>query len=87
MKFIRISSLGCSRCIITYPLWKSVQEKYPEYEYVEYDYDLDENEIKKYEIGNILPVILIYKNNQEIKKIIGEKTQEEFFNEIEEVIQ
>ena len=60
MKIVRISSTWCVSCIVMNKLWKNLKEEYPDFEYVEYDYDLDE-EAKNYNVGNILPVIIIYK--------------------------
>ena len=65
-------------------MWKELKEKYSDFEYVEYDYDFDD--IEQYNVGDILPVIIVYKDNIELKRIIGEKTKEQFFKEIEEVL-
>ena len=85
MKIVRISSTWCVSCIVMNKLWKNLKEEYPDFEYVEYDYDLDE-EAKNYNVGNILPVIIIYKNNEEIKRIIGEKSKKELFQEVSDVL-
>ena len=84
MKFVRISSTWCVSCIIMNKLWKKLKETYPEFEYVEFDYDMDD--IEEYNVGEILPVLIIYKDNSEIKRIIGEKSEKEFFKEIEEIL-
>ncbi|MBP3766422.1 MAG: hypothetical protein J6G98_04515 [Bacilli bacterium] len=65
-------------------LWKKLKEIYSDFEYVELDYDMDD--IDEYNVGEILPVLIIYKNNIEVKRIIGEKSEKEFFKEIEEII-
>ncbi|MDD3453758.1 MAG: thioredoxin domain-containing protein [Bacilli bacterium] len=86
MKIIRISAMWCTSCIVTYNIWQLLQKVYPHFEYIEYDYDFDEEIIKKYKIGNIIPVIIILnEQNEEIKRIIGEKTKEEIFEIIKEV--
>lgn len=85
MKIIRISSIWCSSCIVTYKNWKELKEAYPEYVYEEYDYDDDSEIIKQYEVGNILPVIIVLKDDKEVKRIIGEKTKKELFAAIEEL--
>lgn len=82
MKIIRISAIWCSSCIITHKLWEELKEKYPNYEYIEYDFDEDK-EIKNFNIGNVLPVVLFLKEDKEIKRIVGEKKHKEFFLEIE----
>lgn len=86
MRIVRISSSWCSSCIITYKNYKKLQEKYPSFEYQEYDFDDDEEIVSKLNVGNILPVIIVYKDNSEVKRIIGEKTEQELFKEIEELL-
>ena len=84
MKLVRISSSWCTSCIVTYKTWTEIQEEYPNYEYIEYDYDLDD-EVNDYSVGNILPVIIILKDNNEVSRIIGEKTKKEITKILEEV--
>lgn len=85
MKIIRVSAIWCSSCIITHKIWEELKEKYPSYEYIEYDYDDDEDKVKEYNIGNILPVIIILKDDKEIKRIVGEKSKVEFLEQIESI--
>lgn len=85
MKIIRISSVWCTSCIITYKLWKDIQLNFPNNEYIEYDYDEDTLEVQKYNVGNILPVIIIFNNNEEIKRIVGEKSKKEIFDIINSI--
>ena len=59
---------------------------YPNNEYVSLDYDLDEEDVEKYNVGDILPVVIIEKDNEEIKRIIGEKTKKEILEELSEVL-
>lgn len=83
MKLVRISSMWCTSCIITYPIWKEIQETYPNLEYEELDYDLDD---VKEQVGDILPVIILKKDNQELTRIIGEKTKKEIIEILEEYL-
>lgn len=84
MKLIRISSMWCTSCIITYPIWNEIKTKYQNIEYKELDYDMDD--VSNYNIGEILPVIIIEKNNNEVTRIIGEKKKEEIIKIIEECL-
>lgn len=79
MKLVRISAIWCTSCILTKKDWDLVKENY---EYEEYDYDLDSEIVKNYNIGNILPVIIVYKDDKEITRIVGEKS----LKEIKEVL-
>ena len=79
MKIIKINAMWCPGCLITKSIWQEIEKEYPSHEYINLDYDLDEEKIAKYKIGDILPVVIIENNNQEIKRIIGEKTKKEIF--------
>jgi len=85
MKLIRISAVWCSSCIITYKDWNKLKETFSNYEYEEYDYDMDNDIVEKYNIGNIIPVIIALKDNNEIGRIIGEKNYKELDAWIREV--
>ena len=63
MQIIKISAIWCSACIITNPNFDSVLKEYPDIEVIEYDYDIDEDIVKKYNVGNIIPVMIFIKDN------------------------
>ena len=81
MKLIKIGAIWCPACLVMSSKINKVVEKY-NLELINYDYDIDKEEIKKYDVGNILPeLILVDENNNEINRLIGEqslKTLEEF---------
>ena len=54
-------------------------------ETINLDIDIDEDEVKKYNIGDVLPVFIFYKDDREITRIIGEKSEEELVKIIEEI--
>lgn len=85
MKLIRISAIWCSSCIITYKDWNKLKESYPNYEYNEYDYDMDTDIVEKYNVGNTIPVVIAIKDDTEIGRIIGEKNYKELDAWIKEV--
>ena len=85
MELIRISAVWCSSCIITYKDWNKLKENYSNYEYIEYDYDMDEEEIEKYNIGTTIPVVIATKNGDEISRIVGEKNYKELSEWVKEV--
>lgn len=70
-KIIVISAVWCPSCLILKKELKKLQEEY-DINYEILDYDLDEDVVLKYNIGDKLPVI-IYKD----KRLIGEKTYDE----------
>ena len=77
MELIRISAVWCSSCIITYKDWNKLKENYSNYEYNEYDYDMDTEIVEKHNIGNTIPVIIALKDGKEIGRIVGEKNYKE----------
>lgn len=83
MKIIKISAIWCSACLITNPNFEVVLKEYPDIEVIQYDYDMDDDIVKKYEIGNIIPVIIFLKDNVEVDRLIGEKNKKEIKEFIE----
>ena len=84
MKIIRINAMWCSGCLSMKKLWKDIEKEYPDLDIITYDYDMDEEEVKKYNVGKILPVVIFIKNNVQ-KRLIGEKKKEEIIEVIKEL--
>lgn len=82
MKIININATWCGSCIKMKKIWNDLQNKF-DLNLIKYDIDFDEEEVKKYSIGDVLPVsIFLDDNNNELCRLIGEKT----IDEIEEII-
>ena len=79
MKLVRISSTWCTSCILTKKDWDEIKVNY---DYEEYDYDLDEDKIKNFNVGNILPLIIVFKDGKEINRIVGEKNKQQILDVI-----
>lgn len=86
MKIIKINAIWCSACLITNPRFNEVIKNYPNIEVVEYDYDFDNEEISKYNVGKIIPVFILEKESKEIGRLIGERSKNEIDNFIKEAI-
>lgn len=84
MKVIKITALWCSGCLIMNNTWNEVLKK-KEIETISLDYDMDEELVKEYNPGKILPVFIFMNNDKEIRRVIGEKSVEEMLNIINEV--
>ena len=82
MKILRVSAIWCPSCIIMRPIYDEIVNKY-NLESKELDYDFDEEEVSKLDVGKKLPVAILYKDDNELVRIIGEKKLEE----IEEIIE
>lgn len=78
MKIIKVGALWCPACIITNNSLNKLKDKY-NFDLEELDYDFDD--IEKYNIGETLPVLMFIKDDEEVYRLIGEKTDKD----IEEV--
>ena len=79
MRIIKISSMTCTSCIIMNNVMNKIKNNYS-VEVEELDYDFDD--ISMYNVGKILPVIIFYNGDKEIKRIEGEHS----YNEVERII-
>ncbi|NLL02503.1 MAG: thioredoxin family protein [Mollicutes bacterium] len=86
MKIIKINAVWCPGCLVSKGIWKKIQKKYKDNEYIDYDYDLDEEIIEKYNVGEIVPVVIFEKDGKEIKRLIGEKSYEEIIKEVGDLL-
>ena len=77
-KIIVISAVWCPSCLILKKHLKKVHDEY-QLEYEMLDYDLDEEKVKEYNVGDKLPVIVY-----EDKRLIGEKSYDEIVEFLKE---
>lgn len=84
IKVVKITSLWCSGCIIMNKVWNEVLKEV-DIETESLDYDLDEEEVKKYRPGTILPVFIFFVDEKEIKRVTGEMKKEELLKIIDEL--
>lgn len=76
MKIIKISAMWCPSCILMNNVFNRLKKAYPSIEFLEYDYDFDEEKVKPYNLGDVLPVF-IFEENMELERIQGEHSYEE----------
>ena len=77
IKIVRINAVWCPACLIMHSRYEEIKKLFPKFEYIDYDFDLDEDIIEKYNVGTTLPVLIIFDNDKEVNRIIGEKTVEQ----------
>ena len=77
MKIVKIGAMWCPACIIMNKFWKEIKEEFNSFEFIDYDIDMDEDKIDKYNPGDTLPVIIMINNDKEIKRLVGERKKEE----------
>lgn len=80
MKILVVSAVWCPSCLILKKQLKKLKEEYPNIEIDYLDYDFDEDEVKKYNVGDILPVMILEND----KRLIGEKKYEEVIDFLKE---
>lgn len=84
MKIVKISAIWCGACLIMNKIWNKLKENY-KFEDVELDYDMDEEEVKEYNPGDILPVFIVYDGDTEVLRLTGEFSESEFIEKLKEV--
>lgn len=75
-KLVVISAVWCPSCLILKKHLKKLKEEF-NLEIETFDYDFDEEEVLKYNVGDKLPVVVSEDDDNEIDRLIGEKTYEE----------
>lgn len=86
LKVIKINAVWCSACLYMNKVWNNILKE-KNIETINLDYDMDSEEIKKYNPGIILPVFIFIKDNNEVKRVAGEKKEIEMLKIIEELEQ
>lgn len=84
MKIIKIGAVWCSGCLIMNKVWNELIKKY-NFSYQELDLDMDEEEVKKYNPGDKLPIFIIYDGDNEIDRFTGEYTFDELEKKFKDV--
>lgn len=64
------------------PRMQEIEKKFPNFEHIEYDFDLDEDVIAKYNVGEVLPVFILLDGDTEVTRLVGEKTVAEIENKL-----
>lgn len=77
IRIIKIGALWCPACLIVNKHLKKI-----DVEVVNYDYDMDEDIVEKYNVGKVLPVLIFEKDDQEVSRLVGEVSLEQIEKEI-----
>ena len=84
VKIVKIGAIWCGACLVMNKVWKKLKDNY-DFEFIEYDYDMDEEEVSKYTPGEILPVFIFYSDDKELFRLTGEFSYDDIVKKIEEV--
>ena len=75
MKIIKIGAIWCPGCLVMKKIWNNIL-KDNELNIIELDYDMDNEEVSKYDVGKILPVVIfIDKEDNELERLVGEQKE------------
>ncbi len=86
MKVLKFNAIWCSACLVMKKIFKHVENMHPELKFITYDYDTDEDMVEKYNIGTTIPVLVfVDENENEVGRIVGEKSYEEIEEYIEKL--
>lgn len=86
MKAVIITAVWCPSCLIMIGRYRELRKKYPNIEFSEHDYDTDKTVVSQYQIGKILPVLVLLSEDQEVARFIGEKSLKEITKKIETLV-
>lgn len=81
MKLIRFEAVWCPSCLIMKQRFKKLN--LDNIEEVVYNYDVDVEPRETYQIGTLLPVVIVEKEGKEVFRFTGEKS----VKELEEIIE
>jgi thiol-disulfide isomerase/thioredoxin len=85
MKLLKFGAIWCTGCIVMKPLWAEIEKEIPELETKYFDIDENKEEIKKYNIGDEIPVfIFLDKEGKEFHRIVGQRSKEELVKFVKE---
>ena len=84
MRVVKINAIWCSGCLVMNKIWKNIRKEH-DIETLDLDYDMDEDEVSKYNVGDTLPVFIFFDGEKEIDRVIGEVSEKEMLNKLREV--
>jgi thiol-disulfide isomerase/thioredoxin len=84
-KIVIISAVWCHACLTMRKRNKALKDKYPEWTWVEYDLDLDDELVEPLKVGKLIPLYIIFENELEVKRISGEMSLDVLESELTHV--
>ena len=84
MKLVKIGAIWCSGCLVMNNVISKARKNYS-FDMVEYDLDMDEEEAKPFEPGDVLPVFIVMDQEKEVSRFVGEYSYDDFVQKLKEV--
>lgn len=85
MRVVKINAVWCSGCLVMNNIWKKILKDH-KIETLSLDYDMNEEEVKNYNPGNILPVFIFYSGDKEKKRVVGETSYSDMLSVVEDIL-
>ena len=83
MKVLVFTAAWCPACLIMKPRWNEVAAKAPWLETIHYDFDAAEAAVQQYAVSDKLPAfIFLDAEGKEIRRLVGEFSQDQLWEEI-----
>ncbi len=82
LRVVKISAIWCNGCLVMNKIWNNIL-KNKDIETISLDYDMDYDEVKKYNPGNILPIFIFFIDDVEKERVVGEKKESEMLEIVE----
>lgn len=76
MRIIKIGAIWCPGCLVMKKVWKNILNDYSNLDITELDYDMDSEEVSKYNPGKVLPVVIFLDDDRELERLIGEQSED-----------
>lgn len=83
MRLVKIGAIWCSGCLVMNNVISKTLKQY-DIDYLEYDIDMDEDEVSKFNPGDTLPVFIVLDGDKEVNRFSGELSYEEFVSKLKE---
>lgn len=83
MQIIKIGAVWCPGCLVMNKIWNNIL-KNNDLDIIELDYDMDSDEVSKYNVGQVLPVIIfVDKDGLELERLVGEQKSDKLMEVID----
>lgn len=85
MHLIKINAMWCPSCLIMNNTYEKIAKEF-NLQLETLDYDMDEDKVKLLDVGDVLPVLIVYKDDKEVLRIIGEQSYKQIEQKIGELL-
>ena len=83
MQIVKIGAIWCPGCLVMKKVWNKIMKE-NSLNIIELDYDMDHDDVLKYNVGNVLPVVIFLdRDGNELERLIGEQKESKLTSLIE----